>query len=238
MNTAYLLLRKIVPSLCTLANLLFGFVALVLIFEGHTDWAAVFIVAGALFDGFDGRLARALNVSSAFGKQLDSLSDLVTFGVAPALLAYVTSLNVLPAFWGAAAVLPFTLMGALRLARFNVIEESPGFYIGVPITFAGGFLALLLILPATLPWWLVLAVLLVLSALMISTFQFPDFKTMGVKRAHVLAVCTVLIAAVIWLRWYASAVYIIPGIAYLLVGIKNNFVDYVQTKKKKRRAAS
>ncbi len=237
MSTAVLLLKKILPSIFTLANLLFGFTALVLIFEGHPDWAAVFIVGGALFDGFDGRLARALNVSSDFGKQLDSLSDLVTFGVAPAILAYVTSLSVLPAFWGAVAVLPFTLMGALRLARFNVIEESPGFYIGVPITFSGGFLALLLIFADYLPWWPVLAVLLTLSALMISTFRFPDFKTIGAKRAHVLAVCTILIAAIIWLRWYASAVFMFPGVIYLLVGIKNNIVDYVQAQKEKRQAA-
>ena len=74
-------LKKIVPSLCTLANLIFGLIALIYIFNGYTDWAAVFIIMGMLFDGFDGRLARLLGVSSEFGKQLDSLSDLVTFGV-------------------------------------------------------------------------------------------------------------------------------------------------------------
>jgi len=135
-------LKKILPSLCTLANLIFGLVSLALILENRLDWAAVFIVMGMLFDGFDGRLARYLGVSSDFGKELDSLSDLVTFGVAPALLAYSTSLHLMGWPWGLIAVLPFPLMGALRLARFNVLTDIEGYFIGVPITLAGGLLAL------------------------------------------------------------------------------------------------
>lgn len=236
MSTAMIMFKKILPSLCTLANLVFGLIALLLIIDGRCDWAAVFIVAGALFDGFDGRLARALNVSSEFGKQLDSLSDLVTFGVAPAILAYVTSLSFLPAYWGAVAVLPFTLMGALRLARFNVLDDSSGFFVGVPITLAGGFLALTLLYAEYLSEWVVLAVLLTLSFLMISTFRFPDFKAMGIKRSHALATFSVLVGAVIWLRWHASAVFMFPVVVYLLVGIKNNMVDYWHNIKSKSRA--
>lgn len=236
MSTAILLFKKIVPSLCTLANLVFGLIALLLIIDGYSDWAAVFIVVGALFDGFDGRLARALNVSSEFGKQLDSLSDLVTFGVAPAILAYVTSLRLLPGFWGAVAVLTFTIMGALRLARFNVFADSSGYFVGVPITMAGGFLALTLLYANYLSQWIVLAVLLALSWLMISTFRFPDFKGMGVKRSHALAMFTILLGAVIWLRWHASAVFMFPVVIYLLVGIKNNLVDYWQHLRNRSRA--
>jgi len=179
-----LLLRRILPSMCTLANLIFGIIALVLMFDGRPDWAAVFIVMGMLFDGFDGRLARFFNVSSEFGKQLDSLSDLVTFGVAPAMLAYTTSLHSLGMPWGLLAMAPFPVMGALRLARFNAQSGSEGYFIGVPITLAGGLLALTLLY--SFHYWVVLTVLLTLSWFMINSYKYPDFKTMGMSRAHVL----------------------------------------------------
>ena len=228
-----LMLRKIVPSVCTLANLIFGLISIVLMFDGHYDWAAVFIVVGALFDGFDGRLARFLNVSSEFGKQLDSLSDLVTFGVAPAMLAYVSSLHVFGMPWGLIAMVPFPIMGALRLARFNVLDGGDGF-IGVPITLAGGLLALSLMYSGYIGHWVVLIIVLVLSWLMVSTFQYPDFKTMGMSRPLVLFIMAVLIGAVIVLRWHAPVFFMFPIIIYLLVGIKNRWVDLWQSYKKNR----
>jgi CDP-diacylglycerol--serine O-phosphatidyltransferase len=202
-------------------------------FDGQYDWAAVFIVVGMLFDGFDGRLARFLKVSSEFGKQLDSLSDLVTFGVAPAMLAYVTSLHVLGLYWGIAALLPFPVIGALRLARFNVLSGGSGF-IGVPITLAGGLLALSLLYSSYVSHWVVLSVVLVLSWLMISTFKYPDFKTIGMSRALVLFITAVLIGAVIVLRWHAPVFFMFPIIIYLLVGIKNRWVDLWQNYKRTR----
>lgn len=227
-----LLIRKILPSLCTLANLVFGLIALVLMFDGRPDWAAVFIVVGMLFDGFDGRLARFLNVSSEFGKQLDSLSDLVTFGVAPAMLAYVTNLHQFGTTWGLIAMLPFPVMGALRLARFNVLTVGDGFFVGVPITLAGGLLALTLLYSDYIGRWLVLAVVLLLSWLMISTFHYPDFKTIGMSRAQALFIVSILIGAVIVLQWHAPAFFMFPIIIYLLVGIKNRLVDRWQSYKK------
>lgn len=164
-------IKKIVPSLCTLANLIFGLISLVMIINGKRDWASVLVVMGMLFDGFDGRLARLLKVSSEFGKQLDSLSDLVTFGVAPAMLAYTSSLYQLGSGWGILAMLPFPLMGALRLARFNVHTSGHGYFVGIPITLAGGLLSLFLLSSPDFSVWFVLAVLLFLSWLMISTFR-------------------------------------------------------------------
>lgn len=224
--------RKILPSLCTLANLIFGLISLVLIFDGRLDWAAVLIVMGMLFDGFDGRLARLLNVSTEFGKQLDSLSDLVTFGVAPAMLAYSTSLHQFGMPWGVIALLPFPLMGALRLARFNVHTGGDGFFIGVPITLAGGLLALFLLYNVN--YWIVFAVVLTLSWLMISTFKYPDFKGMGISKFFALFIVAILVGAVIFLRWKASAFFMAPLVIYLLLGIKNRCVDLWQSYKRTR----
>jgi CDP-diacylglycerol--serine O-phosphatidyltransferase len=226
-------IKKILPSLCTLANLIFGLIALILIYNGRKDWAAVFIVMGMLFDGFDGRLARLLKVSSEFGKQLDSLSDLVTFGVAPAMLAYTVSLHQLGK-WGIVAMLPFPLMGALRLARFNVLTSGSGYFVGVPITLAGGLLALFLLSCPNQSVWLVLAVLLLLSWLMISTFRYPDLKSVGIPKFIVLFIAAVLVGAVIFLRWQASAFFMVPLVIYLLLGIKNFLVDIWQERKKTR----
>lgn len=218
--------KKILPSLCTLANLIFGLVSLVYMYEGRLAWAAVFIVMGMLFDGFDGRLARFLGVSSEFGKQLDSLSDLVTFGVAPAMLAYCTTLYKLGWPWGIIAILPFPLMGALRLARFNVLSEGDEFFVGVPITLSGGLMALFLLY--TVNHWIILAVLLLLSWLMISTYRYPNFKGVGVTKAQALFVVAILIGSVIFLRWNASAFFMVPLVIYMLIGIKNRWLDFWQ----------
>lgn len=225
-------LLKIFPSMCTLANLIFGLVSLGLLYSDRYDWAAVFIVMGMLFDGFDGRLARFLGVSSEFGKELDSLSDLVTFGVAPAMLAYSTSLNQMGWPWGLIAVMPFPLMGALRLARFNVLTGGDGYFIGVPITLAGGLMALFLLY--TVNYWIVLAVLLTLSGLMISTYRYPSFKGIGLTRTQGLFIVAVLVGAVIFLRWKASAFFMAPLTIYILVGIKNRWLDLWQNYRKGR----
>lgn len=229
-------LVKILPSLCTLANLIFGLISLGLIYSGSHDWAAVFIVMGMLFDGFDGRLARYLGVSSDFGKELDSLSDLVTFGVAPAMLAYCTSLYKLGWPWGLIAIIPFPVMGALRLARFNVHTGGDGYFIGVPITLSGGLMALLLLY--SFNYWIVLAVLWTLSWLMISTYRYPSFKGMGITRTQALFMMAVLIGAVIFLRWNASAFFMAPLAIYMLVGIKNRWLDWWQDYRKARTKVS
>lgn len=225
-------LLKILPSLCTLANLIFGLVSLGLLYSGRYDWAALFIVMGMLFDGFDGRLARFLGVSSEFGKELDSLSDLVTFGVAPAMLAYCSSLHEMGWPWGMIAILPFPLMGALRLARFNVLTGGDGYFIGVPITLAGGLMALFLLYPIN--YWIVLVVLLTLSWLMISTYRYPSFKGIGLTRTQGLFIVAVLVGAVIFLRWNASAFFIAPLIIYMLVGVKNRWLDLWQNYRRGR----
>jgi CDP-diacylglycerol--serine O-phosphatidyltransferase len=151
-------------------NLTLGALSLECTLRGNHRLAAVLILAAVIMDGMDGRLARRLATTSELGKQLDSLCDLVSFGVAPALLIYdqVFIRNGVPL--GILLFLFFIGCGAFRLARFNVLPPVK-YYIGVPITLAGGLVALLSLLSDQLPCLLIVMLVLVLSLLMISTLK-------------------------------------------------------------------
>ncbi|TDL76707.1 CDP-diacylglycerol--serine O-phosphatidyltransferase [Rhodococcus qingshengii] len=130
-------LVKAVPNLFTIGNLLSGVFSITFNVNGYLQMAAMFIFLSAIFDFFDGRLARRLKVNSEFGVELDSLADIVSLGVAPALLFY--SLEPSSLFTTIAFML-FPTMGALRLAKFNV-KPTRGYFMGMPITAAGLLMA-------------------------------------------------------------------------------------------------
>ena len=132
-----------IPSMFTMGNLLLGVFALVLALDQEYIQGGFMVLLAGVMDYFDGKVARKLQVSSEFGKELDSLADLVSFGVAPAILAYALKLSEW-GYWGLAISLTFVMCGALRLARFNVTTFS-GSFMGVPITVAGGIVALMVI---------------------------------------------------------------------------------------------
>ncbi|MFZ5591898.1 MAG: CDP-diacylglycerol--serine O-phosphatidyltransferase, partial [Bacillota bacterium] len=139
--------------------------------------SALMILLAAVLDGLDGRVARRLGIASEFGKELDSLADLVSFGVAPAMLFYGLGLGELG--WpGLLGVLLFVLCGALRLARFNVLNIKT-YFLGIPITFAGSLVALFALINlspyVTMHLYLMLAFLLLLSWLMVSKIKIPKF---------------------------------------------------------------
>jgi CDP-diacylglycerol--serine O-phosphatidyltransferase len=170
-----------IPHLFTLLNLAFGVGAIMLATSGKANhrYAALMVIGSLVADGLDGRLARMLKADGEFGRELDSLADVVAFGTAPAILLYELGLNRL-GLLGVAVTIIFTMSGALRLAKFNIIRTS-GFFLGVPITAAGTFLSCLAfywIQPTTTaPTVTVVAgVMLVLSYLMISSIPYPDFK--------------------------------------------------------------
>lgn len=106
--------------------------------------ASGLIILSVLMDSMDGKVARKLSVSTDFGRELDSLCDVVSFGVAPAILTYKVLLEGHMGFWGVLLAAAFALCGAVRLARFNVLNITTHF-VGVPITFAGGLMALLVL---------------------------------------------------------------------------------------------
>lgn len=166
--------KSAVPNLFTLGNLGFGILSIMMTFQSNYRWASVFIVFAALMDRYDGRVARFLNVSSDIGKELDSLADLVSFGVAPSILIFdlYTFIN-LPAMIGYAVLLLFPLAGAYRLARYNSSDFS-GVFTGIPITIAGLLMAMYAFVttphPVNAPLTIIL--MLILSYLMVSKLKF------------------------------------------------------------------
>ena len=162
---------KCIPSMFTAANLIFGVVSLNYTIHGNYYLASIAILFCMILDSLDGRIARMLGVSSEFGKELDSLADVVSFGVAPALLI---NTHVLTQFGliGFLAVLWFATAGGLRLARFN-IQESSGYFVGVPITAAGSLLALFNLIANLISPWGFLIGTIILGVLMVSKFKVP-----------------------------------------------------------------
>ena len=170
---------RMIPSIFTLANLLFGFLALIWVIESNFTLAAAMILLSVLMDSLDGKVARRLSVSSDFGKELDSLSDLVSFGVAPAILTYQAILmphqTEFAKYLGLGIAVLFALCGAVRLARFNMLNITT-YFVGVPITFAGGFMALLMFLRTMVPWYIYPVSMVILAFLMVSTFKVPKLS--------------------------------------------------------------
>lgn len=132
--------KNAVPNIFTLSNLACGVLSLLMTFQGNFTWACLFILIAGVIDRYDGRVARFLNVSSDMGKELDSLADLVSFGVAPSLLIFelfnFSQLGII----GYLLVLLFPIAGAYRLARYNS-SDFDGIFLGIPITAAGMFMA-------------------------------------------------------------------------------------------------
>ena len=179
---------SILPSLFTTGNLFAGFWSIVKTLDGRFSEAAPLIGAAVVLDILDGRIARLTNTQSEFGAQLDSLADAVSFGVAPALLAYLWALQTVPrAGWPAAFL--FCACGVLRLARFNVQRKvvDARFFVGLPIPAgAAQVAAIAFVFPRPLEdRWLALGMLglvVVLGFLMVSTFRYRSFKGVDLRR--------------------------------------------------------
>jgi CDP-diacylglycerol---serine O-phosphatidyltransferase len=129
--------KKTIPNWFTIGNLLCGLFSITFNMSGFLRMAALFIFLSAFLDLFDGRIARKLKVNSEFGVELDSLADVVSFGVAPALLFHSLSD---PSFFTSIAFMLYPTMGALRLAKFSV-KPTIGYFMGIPITAAGLIMA-------------------------------------------------------------------------------------------------
>lgn len=228
---AYLL-----PSLFTMGNVMLGFAAIVLGYRGshgnvsHENFqnAALLVLLAGFLDGLDGRIARLTHTESEFGKEFDSLADVVTFGVTPALLTF---------FWGLQEhgrlgwLIPlfFLLCTAIRLARFNVQTRTVDsrYFVGLPSPLAAGAVVSLLFLITDQPpsperqRWLEILMMLVLvgvGSLMVSTFRYPSLKKIDLHqrvsyRVALLVAATLLVLAVKPVAFFVSAslVYVLSG---------------------------
>ena len=172
----------VLPNLLTTVNMFFGFFAIIYSINGNFTWAAYAIVVGAVFDQLDGRVARATNSTSRFGAEYDSLSDLISFGLAPGLMLFLWSLEPFGRL-GWLASFFYVACGALRLARFNVQAASleKAYFQGLPIPMAAGIVASSVLafedleLDATRSWAL-LAMTILLGFTMVSNFRYRSFK--------------------------------------------------------------
>lgn len=167
--------KSCIPNVFTFINLSCGIFSLLSAFDKNYVVASIFILIAGLVDRYDGRVARYLQVSSELGKELDSLADLVSFGVAPSILLYIFfELGTLgpQGIIGIILLILFPICGAFRLARYNV-STFDGSFTGVPITIAGCFLALFALISCYTEQFWVLAVIFMLagSYLMVSTIK-------------------------------------------------------------------
>ena len=241
----------ILPSLFTAANIAAGYYALVQITQGspaapwHFDLAAKAIGFAVLFDSLDGAIARMTNTSSDFGRELDSLADVIAFGVAPAMLAFFWGFHFLPTMTlpltrthlgqiGLMASFVFLMAGASRLARFNIQinpePSNPGrpgkkYFVGMPIPAAAGVLASVVHFtggdPLQLRWqamtWCALMVFS--SFLMVSTWRFFSTKGLKLRSRHPFRVI-VVVAAVLAGAWVMSGPFLLVlALTYMCAGV-------------------
>lgn len=215
------------PNLVTFASLLCGLLSIMWAATGLYEQAAVVLLLSFLFDGLDGRLARLTNSQSEIGGQLDSLSDLVAFGAAPALLLYFWKISDL-GWIGAVAVFFYTACGAYRLARFNVqsIGVCSRHFTGLPIPGAALTLLTLVLVGHDAPGVMAdqmltgagLGLLLVLGVLMVSRVPFLSLKDTSPLRSHPVAVAFVVLALLTLLTLNPRVSGFILAMAYVLSG--------------------
>lgn len=158
----------------TIGNILSGFLSILFTLRADYTNAALAIFAALLFDGLDGRVARFLDNTSEFGRELDSLSDVVSFGVAPALLVYSTALSSV-GLLGLTAAASIVVAGAIRLARFNILKGLK-YFLGLPIPVAGVFLSSLAYTETTIAPKTLAVLVIIIAYLMISKVKYPSFK--------------------------------------------------------------
>jgi CDP-diacylglycerol--serine O-phosphatidyltransferase len=249
----------LLPSLFTAANLLCGYYAVVAaLVGGHDDFdhAAKAIGLAIVFDSMDGRVARMTGTNTEFGVQFDSLADVCSFGIAPAVLAYAWGVRSLPGLYseeghwlsqfGWMACLTFLVCCAWRLARFNVQGMAPGgskFFVGMPTPAAAGVIAAV-IHRYKYPlhdwrWtivWLCLAV--ALGALMTSTIRYYSFKDLPwTRKQPSLGIILVLIVfGVAWV--YSEYVLMIFACSYAATGAALHLARYVRRRVSPRAAAA
>jgi CDP-diacylglycerol--serine O-phosphatidyltransferase len=240
----------LLPSSLTVGNMLCGFYAVMATLKGGStdlDNAAMAIGLAILFDSFDGFVARATGTSSEFGKQFDSLADMVSFGIAPAVLAFTWGVRPIAevelfdarrihaiGWWVALA---FVICCAWRLARFNIQGMAPGggsrYFVGLPCPAAAGLVAATIhALPLPVEDWrwsvVWLLVLAGTAALMASTVRYRSFKDLPLARRQP-SLIVILIALLIWLIvFYSEVVLMLIATTYVVSGLTLHLVRVVR----------
>ena len=244
----------LLPSLFTVGNIAAGYFAITQTIasigantdaRSHLDWAAIAILFAIPFDALDGRIARMTNTTSEFGKELDSLADVITFGVAPSLLAYIWGFHFLPdsinhqlrqdlVNAGAFICFLFLIGGASRLARFNISHDAqprnpgrPGrkYFVGMPIPAAAGLLAATVHFCSAYPvqaWWIAVIWLVIVGTagfLMVSTWRFWSGKEISLSRSHPFQIMFLLAIILFVVLRFSQVVLFAGALIYMFSGI-------------------
>jgi CDP-diacylglycerol--serine O-phosphatidyltransferase len=201
----------LIPSLFTVANIFCGFLSIVASSRGQFERAAILILIAIFADVLDGRIARLTGTVTDFGEEFDSLADVTSFGVAPALLAFQWGLWEVPRVGMAVAFL-FLVAGSIRLARFSATEHESLDFIGLPIPAGAGSISMLVLTsptPVTHPWFIpvVVAFVLGLSLLMVSNLPYPSFKGVNLRK-----------------KWPAPTLFLI-ALAFSLITLTPHFLS-------------
>ena len=193
--------------------------AIILSVEGSFYGAAVAVVVAILFDGLDGWVARILHATSDFGGKLDSLADIVSFGIAPAVILYGIGLKDLGILGSLVAIL-FPIAGAVRLALFKVGLVT-GYFVGLPITAAGGIAVSLVISRVDFAAWGLASVVILLATLMVSQVRYPDIKRLNVRDIRLWKILLFIGVAIAVTLVDPRHLIFLPSIIYILYGIKD-----------------
>ena len=226
--------RRFLPNLCTSMNLVFGMCSILSTYHGDLIWGSIFILLALVADGLDGRTARFFGVSSEMGKEMDSLCDLGSFGIAPAFLAWVVVLQH-HGLLGMAVVIIFAVCGMWRLARFNVnADVVHGYFMGLAIPAGGNIVAMTTLLFVSLgidPLGFGIAypiIMAIVGYLMVSHVHYPNFKGDGAEPIYLVTkiFAFVMFAGILWLGHEA----LLPALAvavfctYGAAGILNTII--------------
>lgn len=229
--------RSVIPNLFTITNLFCGFASIVHTIEHDFKQAAAMIVLGGVFDALDGVMARLTNSSSEFGVELDSLSDVVTFGVAPSVLVYVLFGYTMNPLGMLLSAMP-AMFGALRLARFNVqlVGFDKNYFRGLPVPSAAFLIVsyVYFYFDAASPhWWLsgagLMALTIVVSLIMVSTIKYdtiPKFSRKAVS-AHPLKFAAFIAGLTIVIATMGAAIFPLMAL-YVITGAAKSFYDYIR----------
>ena len=244
----------LLPSLFTVGNIAAGYFAITQTIAAigsngnarlHLDWAAIAILFAIPFDSLDGRIARMTNTTSEFGRELDSLADAITFGVAPSLLAYIWGFHFLPEsinpqlhkdllHAGAFICFLYLIGGVSRLARFNISHDAqprnpgrPGrkYFVGMPIPAAAGLLAATVHFCSAYPvqaWWIAIIWLALVGTsgfLMVSTWRFWSGKEISFSRRHPFQIMFLLAIVLFVVLRFSQAVLFAGALIYMFSGI-------------------
>jgi CDP-diacylglycerol---serine O-phosphatidyltransferase len=225
---------KSIPNMFTLGNLYCGFLSIGFAANGEYKNAAILILIGMMLDSMDGRLARMLKADSTLGKELDSLADIVSFGVAPSFLVYYTYFYQFEILGLAVAGL-FPLFGAYRLARFNISTDksSLNYFIGVPITAAGGILALLTLFGGELPDIITTVVYTALCFLMVSRIRIPSLKEVPLPKYGTIV--TIFIGCLLYVI-YRGTYEKFPYLIYIAAPVYVAYLAYRFVKGRNKKA--